>query len=238
LTELFNNSDNFSVFNVPSKASFIEAPYVAKGVVIPFARIDSVPRYRLKASHEPEFNPAGPWHQYRFYNDEFAQKIRDRISTERALEQAIQNDEFIVYYQPRAFASTGEFASMEALVRWRHPVRGLISPADFIPIAEESRLIIPLGDLVIRKVCQQLAAWREQGCALKPVSINVSSLQLTDDGLRLSITKNLEHYDLPVSLVAIELTESSMLDETGIAIDELKRLHEMGIELQIDDFGT
>ena len=176
--------------------------------------------------------------QCRFYNDEFAQKIRDRVSTERALEQAIQNDEFIVYYQPRAFAITGEFASMEALVRWRDPMRGLISPADFIPIAEESRLIIPLGDLVIRKVCQQLAAWREQGCALRPVSINVSSLQLIDDGLRLSITKNLEQYDLPVSLVAIELTESSMLDETGVAINELKRLHEMGIELQIDDFGT
>ena len=176
--------------------------------------------------------------QCRFYNDEFAQKIRDRVSTERALEQAIQNDEFIVYYQPRAFAITGEFASMEALVRWRDPVRGLICPADFIPIAEESRLIIPLGDLVIRKVCQQLAAWREQGCALRPVSINVSSLQLIDDGLRLSITKNLEQYDLPVSLVAIELTESSMLDETGVAINELKRLHEMGIELQIDDFGT
>ena len=176
--------------------------------------------------------------QYRFYNDEFAQKIRDRVSTERALEKAIHNDEFVVYYQPRAFAMTGEFASMEALIRWRDPERGLISPADFIPIAEESRLIIPLGDLVIRKVCQQLAAWREQGCTLRPVSINVSSLQLIDDGLRLSIIKNLEQYDLSVSLVAIELTESSMLDETGIAIHELKRLHEMGIELQIDDFGT
>jgi diguanylate cyclase (GGDEF)-like protein/PAS domain S-box-containing protein len=176
--------------------------------------------------------------QFRFYNEEFSQKIRDRISTERALDLAIQNDEFVIYYQPRAFARNGEFASMEALVRWRDPHRGLISPADFIPIAEQSRLIIPLGDLVIRKVCKQLAVWREQGSMLKPVSINVSALQLIDDGLRLSITKNLDHYNLPTSLVAIELTESSMLDETGIAIDELKRLHEMGIELQIDDFGT
>ena len=176
--------------------------------------------------------------KFRFYNEEFAQKIRDRISTERALDQAIQNDEFVVYYQPRAFASTGGFASMEALVRWRDPDRGLISPADFIPIAEQSRLIIPLGDLVIRKVCLQLSEWREQGCMLKPVSINVSALQLVDDGLRLSLKKNLEEYDLSASLVAIELTESSMLDETGNAIDELKRLHEMGIELQIDDFGT
>jgi diguanylate cyclase (GGDEF)-like protein len=176
--------------------------------------------------------------QFRFYNEEFSQKIRDRIFTERALEQAIHNDEFVIYYQPRALARTGEFASMEALVRWRDPQRGLIPPADFIPIAEQSRLIIPLGDLVIRKVCKQLAEWREQGSILRPVSINVSALQLIDDGLRLSIIKNLAHYDLPTSLVAIELTESSMLDETGIAIDELKRLHEMGIELQIDDFGT
>jgi diguanylate cyclase (GGDEF)-like protein/PAS domain S-box-containing protein len=176
--------------------------------------------------------------QFRFYNEEFSQKIRDRISTERALDLAIQNDEFVIYYQPRAFARNGEFASMEALVRWRDPHRGLISPADFIPIAEQSRLIIPLGDLVIRKVCKQLAIWREQGSMLRPVSINVSALQLIDDGLRLSITKNLDHYNLPTSLVAIELTESSMLDETGIAIDELKRLHDMGIELQIDDFGT
>jgi diguanylate cyclase (GGDEF)-like protein len=176
--------------------------------------------------------------QFRFYNEEFAQKIRDRVSTERALDQAIQNDEFVMYYQPRAFARTGEFASMEALVRWRDPVRGLISPADFIPIAEQSRLIIPLGDLVIHKVCKQLAIWREQGNKLMPVSINVSALQLVDDGLRLSLKKNLEEYNLPASLVAIELTESSMLDEKGNAIEELKRLHEMGIELQIDDFGT
>jgi EAL domain-containing protein (putative c-di-GMP-specific phosphodiesterase class I) len=117
-------------------------------------------------------------------------------------------------------------------------VRGLISPADFIPIAEQSRLIIPLGDLVIHKVCKQLAIWREQGNKLMPVSINVSALQLVDDGLRLSLKKNLEEYNLPASLVAIELTESSMLDEKGNAIEELKRLHEMGIELQIDDFGT
>ncbi len=176
--------------------------------------------------------------QYRFYNEEFAQKIRDRISTERALELAIQNDEFIIYYQPRAFASSGEFASMEALVRWRKPGQGLISPAEFIPVAEQSRLIIPLGDLVIRKVCTQLMIWREQGSLLRPVSINVSALQLIDDGLRLSLKANLEKYGLPTSLVAIELTESSMLEETGVALHELQQLSRMGIELQIDDFGT
>ena len=176
--------------------------------------------------------------QYRFYNEEFAQKIRDRISTERALELAIQNDEFIIYYQPRAFAHSGEFASMEALIRWRKLGQGLISPTEFIPVAEKSRLIIPLGDLVMRKVCQQLMIWREQGSLLRPVSINVSALQLIDDGLRQSLLANLEKFGLPASLVAIELTESSMLEETEVVLHELHKLSEMGIELQIDDFGT
>ena len=173
-----------------------------------------------------------------FYNEDFAQKIRDRISTERALEQAIANDEFIIYYQPRADARTGELSSMEALVRWRHPERGLIAPIEFIPVAEQSRLIVPLGDLVIRKVCEQLMRWREQNLNLKPVSINVSALQLRGDGLRLSLAANLSRLALPSSLIAIELTESSILDEDGEAFEELKRLSEMGVELQIDDFGT
>lgn len=176
--------------------------------------------------------------QFRIYNEAFAQKIRDRISTERALDRAIHNDEFIIYYQPRAFAQSGEFASMEALVRWRDPVRGLIPPAEFISVAEQSRLIIPLGDLVVDKVCKQLSLWREQGSLLKPVSINVSALQLSDDKLRLALKQNLEKYQLPASLIAIELTESSILDDDGSAIEELKRLRQMGIELQIDDFGT
>ncbi len=173
-----------------------------------------------------------------FYSEEFAQRVRDRISTERALEQAIANDEFIIYYQPRADARSGLLSSMEALVRWRHPQRGLVAPVDFIPVAEQSRLIVPLGDLVIRKVCEQLMQWRHDGLVLKPVSVNVSALQLHGDGLRLSLAANLSRFALPSSLIAIELTESSMLEEGGNGFEELRRLREMGVELQIDDFGT
>ncbi len=173
-----------------------------------------------------------------FHSEEFAQKVRDRISTERALEQAIANNEFIMYFQPRADARTGTLSSMEALVRWRHPQRGLVAPVEFIPVAEQSRLIVPIGDLVIRMVCEQMMQWREEGLQLCPVSINVSALQLRGDGLRLSLAANLSRFALPSSLIAIELTESSMLEEGGVALDELKRLREMGVELQIDDFGT
>ncbi len=173
-----------------------------------------------------------------FYSEEFAQQVRDRISTERALELAIANDEFVIYYQPRADARTGLLSSMEALVRWRHPQRGLVAPIEFIPVAEYSRLIVPLGDLVIRKVCEQLMQWRDEGLTLRPVSVNVSALQLHGDGLRLSLAANLSRFALPSSLIAIELTESSMLEEGGHGFEELRRLREMGVELQIDDFGT
>lgn len=176
--------------------------------------------------------------QYRHYDEKYAQKIKDRILLERELQLAIRNDEFVIFYQPRADARTGQFSSMEALVRWRHPERGLISPADFIIVAEQTRLVIPLGELVVRKVCAQMAGWQAAGVAMKCVSINVSALQLVDDSLRKVLAACLQQYGLHSSLVAIELTESRMLDEGGTAVVELRKLREMGIQLQIDDFGT
>jgi diguanylate cyclase (GGDEF)-like protein len=176
--------------------------------------------------------------QYRHYDEKYAQKIKDRILLERELQLAIRNDEFLIFYQPRADARTGNFSSMEALVRWQHPERGLISPAEFINVAEQTRLVIPLGELVVRKVCAQMADWQAQGVSMKCVSINVSALQLGDDSLRKVLLASLQQYGLHSSMVAIELTESRMLDEGGAAVTELRKLREMGIQLQIDDFGT
>lgn len=176
--------------------------------------------------------------QYRHYDETYAQKIRDRALLERQLQLAIQRDEFVMFYQPRANARTGQFSSMEALIRWQHPDRGLLSPAEFITVAEQTRLVIPLGELVIRKVCAQMAAWMSQGLSMKRVSLNVSALQLRDESLRLVLGTCLQEHDLHSSMIAIELTESSMLDEGGTAIRELRKLRELGIQLQIDDFGT
>ncbi len=176
--------------------------------------------------------------QYRHYDEKYAQKIKDRILLERELQLAIRNDEFVIFYQPRADARTGQFSSMEALVRWHHPERGLLSPVEFIALAEQTRLVIPMGELVVRKVCAQLATWQTQGVPIKCVSINVSALQLGDDSLRKLFSACLQEYGLHSSLVAIELTESRMLDEGGSAVVELRELREMGIQLQIDDFGT
>ncbi len=176
--------------------------------------------------------------QYRHYDEKYAQNIRDRAQIERDLQRAIQNDEFLMAYQPRANATTGQFSSMEALIRWQHPERGLVSPAEFIAVAEQTRLVIPMGELVIRKVCAQMAAWRSQGVSMKRVSVNVSALQLRDESLRLMLSTCLKEHGLHSSLIAIELTESSVLDEAGTAIKELHKLRDLGIQLQIDDFGT
>ncbi len=176
--------------------------------------------------------------QYRHYDESFAQKIRERISTEHALELAIRRDEFVIYYQPRADARSGVMTGMEALIRWRHPERGLLAPLEFIGVAEQTGLIVPIGERVIQKVCAQLASWRSTGLQACQVSINVSALQLKGDGLRQALAASLEANALPASLIAIELTESSMLDEDGTAQEELSKLRAMGIELEIDDFGT
>jgi EAL domain-containing protein (putative c-di-GMP-specific phosphodiesterase class I) len=127
---------------------------------------------------------------------------------------------------------------MEALIRWRHPERGLLSPAEFISVAEQTGLIVPIGEYVVRKVCAQIAQWRTEGLPVKPVSVNVSALQLKGDGLRQTLIESLQKNDLPTELIAFELTESSMLDEDGVAQAELRKFREMGIELEIDDFGT
>lgn len=176
--------------------------------------------------------------QYRHYDDAYAQKLRDRIVLERELQTAIREDEFVMVYQPRVDTRTGAFSSMEALVRWQHPTRGLISPGEFITVAEQTRLVIPLGELIIGKVCRQIAEWRAAGLVPTCVSINVSALQLRDDSLRRLLAHCLEQHDLPSSSVAIELTESRMLDEGGTAVAELRKLRDMGVQLQIDDFGT
>jgi diguanylate cyclase (GGDEF)-like protein len=176
--------------------------------------------------------------QARHFDEAYAHRIRERITIEQALEAAIRREEFVIYYQPRADAHGGKLTGMEALIRWRHPERGLLSPVEFIGVAEQTGLIVPIGEYVIRKVCAQIAEWRTEGLPVKPVSVNVSALQLRGEGLRQALVESLQKNNLPTELIAFELTESSMLDEDGVAQSELRKFREMGIELEIDDFGT
>jgi diguanylate cyclase (GGDEF)-like protein len=176
--------------------------------------------------------------QARHYDEAYGNRIRDRITIEQSLELAVRREQFVIYYQPRADARSGELTGMEALIRWRHPERGLLSPVEFIQVAEQTGLIVPMGEYVVRKVCDQIAEWRDQGLPVKPVSVNVSALQLKGEGLRQTLVLSLEKHKLSPKLIAFELTESSMLDEDGVAQAELCKLRKLGIELEIDDFGT
>ncbi len=174
----------------------------------------------------------------RYYERSMLERRELRLWLESALPVAMQNGEMMLHYQPRLSTVTGQLRSFEALLRWRHPERGVLSPAKFIPVAEETGQIIPLGAWVIREACAQLARWRDDGHRLVPVSVNVSAQQLRDSHCRELIAESLQWHRLDPSLLTIELTESTMVGEDPVMLAELKALRAMGIELHIDDFGT
>ena len=176
--------------------------------------------------------------QVRHFDAQLAQEFNQRVKTEQKLEKAIAENQLVLYFQPRASATTGRLCSMEALVRWQDPERGLISPAEFIPVAEESDLIVALGDWVAQAACAQLARWRDAGLACKPVSINVSARQLNSSNFRTRLAENMVRFRIDHTLLALELTESTMIGHDAVVQFELNALRAMGIELQIDDFGT
>ncbi|KRB66278.1 hypothetical protein ASE07_10365 [Noviherbaspirillum sp. Root189] len=175
---------------------------------------------------------------YCFFEERLSERLLSRMKNEKALQQAITFDEFELYYQPRVDTYSGELRSMEALVRWRHPERGMVPPMDFIPIAEETGLIVGLGELVARKACRQLAAWQAAGLRVVPVSINVSPRQFSQGGLSALFASCLSETGLDSSLVEIEVTETCMMSEDSIVADELAAIESLGIKLLVDDFGT
>lgn len=176
--------------------------------------------------------------RYHFYQSHLSDALLVRMSKERALRQAIDNDEFIVHYQPRVGVTSGRLSSMEALVRWEHPERGTVFPTEFIDLAEDLGLVVPLGELVINKVCAQLAQWRSQGLDLVPVSINVSPQQLKHGHVSTVIASGIAQYGLDASLIEVEITETAVIDNSQTVSRELAELRRIGITLMIDDFGT
>lgn len=174
----------------------------------------------------------------RYYERSMTERRELRLWLESALPLAMQNGDMTLHYQPRITAHTGRLRSFEALLRWNDPERGSLAPAKFIPVAEESGQIIPLGAWVITEACAQLARWRAEGLRIVPVSVNVSAQQLKDAGCRQLIAACLEQHRLSPSLLSIELTESTMVGDDPVMLSELRELRAMGIELHIDDFGT
>ncbi|MFI7602599.1 putative bifunctional diguanylate cyclase/phosphodiesterase [Actinoplanes sp. NPDC049681] len=162
------------------------------------------------------------------------------LQLEADLRRAVMRHEFELRYQPIVHLRTGEITGLEALVRWQHPERGLIPPLDFIPLAEETGMIVPIGEWVLREACRQAAAWNADREGKRPlsVSVNMSAVQLDQPELPEVVASALEKSGLPAACLVIELTESLLVDHRPTTLRQLERIKELGIRLAIDDFGT
>ncbi|MCP1343025.1 EAL domain-containing protein [Halomonas sp. FL8] len=176
---------------------------------------------------------------YRLYTMEMDVQSHNVLALETALRNAVDSgDGLEMHYQPLIDRDTGKLHSAEALLRWHHPERGIISPAEFIPLAERSGLIVPLGERILDLVCRQLRDWQRCGAEPVPVAVNLSTRQFWQDGLLAFIEATLADYGLDPGLLGFELTESTLIDKEGRARQTLEALRTLGCHIAIDDFGT
>lgn len=160
------------------------------------------------------------------------------LTAEQSLRAGIRNEEFALVYQPKVKASDASLVGFEALVRWDRPGQGRISPLDFIPAAERTGLIVPLGALILTQACRQIAAWRAEGQAVVPVAVNVSPLQLLDSGFPQAVMNTLRDFKVPPALLTLEITESAAVTHMEQAREQISQLRAQGVEVALDDFGT
>jgi len=175
---------------------------------------------------------------YQFYTETMNDIIHKRLMIENNLRKALDNNELELYYQPRIDGKTGIISSMEALIRWNRPGKGLVSPAEFIPVAEDTGLIIPIGEWVLKTACSQNMAWQELGLPPMTVSVNISGKQFQRKDFMATIVKALEYSSLDPKYLELEVTENILMKNVNVNIDMMKELSEIGIRISIDDFGT
>jgi diguanylate cyclase (GGDEF)-like protein len=176
--------------------------------------------------------------QYQFYSTAFNIGSSDRLALQSSLRHALERQELLLYYQPQVNLKTGQIVGAEALVRWQHPERGLISPDKFIPIAEETGLIVPIGEWVLKTACQQTKVWQNAGFSHLRIAVNLSSRQFSQIDLRHQLVAILMETGLDPKYIELELTESMLVHNTEVAIRRLNALKSLGVEIAIDDFGT
>lgn len=175
---------------------------------------------------------------FQFYTDDMNSQLVKRISMEQNLRRALEQDELELFYQLQIAAEDEQVSGVECLLRWRHPEFGLVPPSEFIPLAEETGLIIPIGEWVIRTACRQARDWAEQGLPALRVSVNLSPRQFMQNGLSRLVEQVLRETTLDSQFLGLEITESTIMKNIDSAVETLNILKAMGIHLSIDDFGT
>ncbi len=175
---------------------------------------------------------------YRFFTEEMNQQVVEHLTLETQLRRAIDNREFVVHYQPQLDLSEGRIIGVEALLRWNSPESGLVSPGKFIPVAENSGLIVPIGAWVLGEVCRQARAWQDAGLPPFVVAVNLSAIQFKRLDLVNTVINALVLADLDSQWLELELTESILIQDAEVTLDTVRRLKALGVKLSVDDFGT
>jgi diguanylate cyclase (GGDEF)-like protein/PAS domain S-box-containing protein len=176
--------------------------------------------------------------QFHFYAEAMNRHTREQLALENSLHNALARDEFVMYYQPQANVLTGRLVGAEALIRWRHPERGLVMPDEFIPMAEENGLILPIGEWVLRQVCRQIRLWREAGVPVVTIAVNLSARQFRQDNLAEHILDIVAASGVAPSDLELEITESTAMEQADMTVAQCQALRAAGFGIAIDDFGT
>jgi EAL domain-containing protein (putative c-di-GMP-specific phosphodiesterase class I) len=185
--------------------------------------------YRAKATGQ---------NNYLYYSPSMNVHTLERLELESDLSHALERGEFLLHYQPKVETVTGLITGTEALLRWQHPLRGLISPMDFIPLAEETGLIVPIGEWVLATACARNKAWQDQGLGKLSVAVNLSARQFVDPLLLPKLTRIIRASGLEPSSLELEITESMVMAQGDYAVLALEQLKSIGVQIAIDDFGT
>ncbi len=174
---------------------------------------------------------------FSFFSSEMNAHVIERVQTENNLRHALANNEFVLEYQPEININTGLTIGVEALIRWRHPQKGLLMPDQFIPVAEECGLMVPIGEWVLQQACAQARIWRDQGFPVV-VAVNLSAMQFIHNNLLHSVDKALASSGLAPEFLDLEITEAAIMNGDEATIATVNALRERGVQLTIDDFGT
>jgi predicted signal transduction protein with EAL and GGDEF domain len=175
---------------------------------------------------------------FQFYSPELNAKVHAKFLLQEGLRNAVARCEFVLLYQPQIDLHTGRIFAVEALIRWRHPTLGVLPPIKFIPMAEETGLIVPIGDWVLHEACRQNKAWQDAGLPYINVCVNVSARQFTEKNLISHVVGALKDSGLNAKYLELELTESLIMQDVEQAVATMKELQGLGVQLSIDDFGT